>query len=69
MGESKMTKKFTIHMVEKHYSKFEVEAENIEEAKDIIASGINDNVIVEIKNEFAEPDVVTEYYDSEWNEI
>ncbi len=56
-------------MVEKHYSKFEVEAENIEEAKDIIASGINDNVIVEIKNEFAEPDVVTEYYDSEWNEI
>tara|TARA_R100001443_G_C3349028_1_gene176388 strand:+ start:124 stop:330 length:207 start_codon:yes stop_codon:yes gene_type:complete len=68
MGESKMTKKFTIHMVEKHYSKFEVEAENIEEAKNILASGINDNVIVEIKPDY-EQDVVTEYYDSEWNEI
>jgi len=63
-----MTKKFTIHMVEKHYSKFEVEAENIEEAKNILASGINDNVIVEIKPDY-EQDVVTEYYDSEWNEI
>ena len=55
-------------MVEKHYAKFEVEAENIEEAKDILASGVNDNVIVEIKPDY-EQDVVTEYYDNDWNDL
>jgi|TARA_R100001510_G_scaffold28431_1_gene25126 hypothetical protein len=59
--------KFVINVVEKRYAKFEVEAENIEEAKDILASG--KGVIVEIKNEFAEPDVVTDYYDSNWNDL
>ena len=59
-------KKFTINMVEKHYAKFEVEADNIEEARDILASGVNDNVIVEIKPDY-EQDAVKEYYDNDWN--
>ena len=59
-------KKYTINMLEKHYAKFEVEADNIEEARDILASGVNDNVIVEIKPDY-EQDAVTEYYDNDWN--
>lgn len=54
-------KKFKIHMVEKHYDTFEVEAEDIETAKDILMS--------EVGADTWSLNVVTEFYDDEWNEI
>ena len=70
-------KKFTINMIDKHYGIFEVEAENIETAKDILMCGVdaeleplNDDVVrIETRQPCEEEDVVTEYYDDEWNEI
>jgi len=69
--------KFTINMVEKHYAKFEVEAEDIETAKDILMSGVdaeleplNDDIVrIETRQDYEDEDVVTEYYDNEWDEI
>ena len=69
--------KFTINMVEKHYAKFEVEAEDIETAKDILMSGVDaelepltdDVVRIETRQDYEDEDVVTEYYDNEWDEI
>ena len=72
--------KFVINMVEKQYSKFEVEADNIEEARDILetysrgsvdilrrAMGSNSR-IAERKPDY-EQEVVTEYYDINWNDL
>ena len=69
--------KFTINMVEKHYAKFEVEAEDIETAKDILMSGVDaelepltdDVVRIETRQDYEDEDVITEYYDNEWDEI
>lgn len=72
-------KKFKINMVEKHYATFEVEAEDIETAKDILMSGVDaeleplwtdsDIVRIDTRQDYEDDDVVTEYYDDEWNEI
>ena len=70
-------KKFKINMVEKHYAKFEVEAEDIETARDILMCGVdaeleplNDDVVrIETRQDYEDDDVVTEYYDNEWYEI
>ena len=64
-------------MVETHYAKFEVEAEDIKTAIDILMSGVdaeleplNDDVVrIETRQPYEKEDVVTEYYDDEWNEI
>ncbi len=68
-------------MIEKHYAYFEVEAEDIETAKDILSFGVdaeleplsNDVVKIETRQEgvagFEDDDVITEYYDDEWNEL
>ena len=69
--------KLTINMVETHYQKFEVEAEDIKTAIDILMSGVdaeleplNDDVVrIETRQPYEKEDVVTEYYDDEWNEI
>ena len=69
--------KLTINMVETHYAKFEVEAEDIETAKDILMSGVdaeleplNDDIVrIETRQDYEDEDVVTEYYDNEWDEI
>ena len=69
--------KLTINMVETHYAKFEVEAEDIKTAIDILMSGVdaeleplNDDVVrIETRQPYEKEDVVTEYYDDEWNEI
>ena len=69
--------KLTINMVEKHYAKFEVEAEDIKTAIDILMSGVDaelkplddDVVRIETRQPYEKEDVVTEYYDDEWNEI
>ena len=70
-------KKFKINMVEKHYATFEVEAEDIETAKDILMSGVDaelepltdDVVSIDTRQDYEDDDVVTEFYDDEWNEI
>ena len=72
-------KKFTINMVEKHYAKFEVEAEDIETAKDNLILGVDANleplwtdsdiVRINTQQDYEDDDVVTEFYDDEWNEI
>ena len=70
-------KKFKIHMIEKHYACFEIEAEDIETAKDILMCGVdaeleplsNDVVKIETRQEGEDDDVSTEYYDDEWNEL
>jgi len=70
-------KKFEIYMVEKHYAKFEVKAEDIETAKDILMFGVdaeleplNDDVVrIETRQDCEDNDVVTEYYDNKWNEL
>ncbi len=64
-------------MIEKHYAYFEVEAEDIETAKDILMCGVdaelkplsNDVVKIETRQEGEDDDVLTEYYDDEWNEL
>ena len=64
-------------MVEKHYAKFEVKAEDIETAKDILMFGVdaeleplNDDVVrIETRQDCEDNDVVTEYYDNKWNEL
>ena len=69
--------KFTINMVEKHYAKFEVEAEDIETARDILMSGVDaeleplsDDIIrIDTRQDYEDDGVVTEYYDNEWDEI
>ena len=69
--------KLTINMVETHYAKFEVEAEDIKTAIDILMSGVdaeleplNDDVVrIDTRQDHEDDDVVTEYYDDEWNEI
>ena len=69
--------KLTINMVETHYQKFEVEAEDIKTAIDILMSGVdaeleplNDDVVrIETRQDYEDEDVVTEYYDNEWDEI
>tara|TARA_R100001129_G_C5282625_1_gene237299 strand:- start:139 stop:345 length:207 start_codon:yes stop_codon:yes gene_type:complete len=67
-------KKFKIHLVEKHYSTFEVTAEDIKTAKDILMRGVDawpgpltDDVLRIDSSQ--NDDVVTEFYDNEWNEI
>ena len=70
-------KKFKINMVEKHYATFEVEAEDIETAKDILMSGVDaelepltdDVVSIDTRQAYGDDDVVTEFYDDKWNEI
>mgnify|MGYP003120577971 CR=1 FL=1 len=72
-------KKFTINMVEKHYAKFEVEAEDIETAKDNLILGVDANleplwtdsdiVRIDTQQDYEDDDGVTEFYDDEWNEI
>jgi hypothetical protein len=72
-------KKFTINMVEKHYAKFEVEADDIETAKDNLILGVDANleplwtdsdiVRINTQQDYEDDDVVTEFYDDEWNEI
>ena len=70
-------KKFKINMIEKHYATFEVEAEDIETAKDILMSGVDaelepltdDVVKIDTRQDYEDDDVVTEFYDDEWNEI
>jgi len=70
-------KKFKINMVEKHYAKFEVEAEDIETARDILMCGVdaeleplNDDVVrIDTRQDYEDDDVVTEFYDDEWNEL
>jgi hypothetical protein len=72
-----MMKKFKINMIEKHYAYFEVEAEDIETAKDILMCGVdaelkplsNDVVKIETRQEGEDDDVSTEYYDDQWNEL
>ena len=69
--------KFTVNIIEKHYAKFEVEAEDIKTAIDILISGVDaelkplddDVVRIETRQPYEKEDVVTEYYDDEWNEI
>ena len=64
-------------MIEKHYAYFEVEAEDIETAKDILSFGVHayfeplstDVVKIETRQEGEDDDVSTEYYDDEWNEL
>tara|TARA_R100000152_G_C6662621_1_gene101099 strand:+ start:304 stop:519 length:216 start_codon:yes stop_codon:yes gene_type:complete len=70
-------KKFTINMIEKHYAKFEVEAVDMDDARDILMFGVNaeleplTDVIVRIdtRQDYENVDVVTEFYDDEWNEL
>jgi len=72
-------KKFKINMVEKHYAKFEVEAEDIETAKDNLILGVDANleplwtdsdiVRIDTQQDYEDDDGVTEFYDDEWNEI
>ena len=70
-------KKFKINMVEKHYAKFEVEAEDIETARDILMCGVdaeleplNDDVVrIDTRQDYEDDDVVTEFYDDEWIEL
>tara|TARA_R110000765_G_scaffold329826_1_gene420645 strand:- start:69 stop:290 length:222 start_codon:yes stop_codon:yes gene_type:complete len=71
--------KLTINMVETHYAKFEVEAEDIETAKDNLILGVDANleplwtdsdiVRINTQQDYEDDDVVTEFYDDEWNEI
>jgi hypothetical protein len=66
--------KFKINMVEKHYATFEVEAKDIETAKELLIDGVDaelESLITEIKSVVSnfEDDVITEFYDDEWNEI
>jgi len=64
-------KTFKINMIEKHYATFEVEAKDIETAKELLIDGVDAELkplIAEIKRKY-EDDVVTEFYDNEWNEI
>ena len=66
-------------MVEKHYAKFEVEAEDIETAKDNLILGVDANleplwtdsdiVRIDTQQDYEDDDGVTEFYDDEWNEI
>ena len=70
-------KTFKIYMIERHYSCFEVEAEDIETAKDLLSFGVDaeleplstDVVKIETRQEGEDDDVSTEYYDDEWNEL
>jgi hypothetical protein len=63
--------KFKINMVEKHYTMFEVEAENIETAKELLIDGVDAELEHKIKSIVSayDEDVETEFYDEEWNEI
>ena len=64
-------KTFKINMIEKHYGTFEIKAEDIETAKELLIDGVDAELkplIAEIKKKY-EDDVVTEFYDNEWNEI
>jgi len=66
--------KFKINMIEKHYETFEVEAEDIETAKELLMEGVDaelEPLISKIKKIVSgyEDDVETEFYDNEWNEI
>jgi hypothetical protein len=64
-------KTFKINMIEKHYGTFEIKAEDIETAKELLIDGVDAELkplIPEIKKKY-EDDVVTEFYDNEWNEI
>lgn len=58
-------------MVEKHYTMFEVEAENIETAKELLIDGVDAELEHKIKSIVSayDEDVETEFYDEEWNEI
>jgi hypothetical protein len=67
-------KTFKINMIEKHYGTFEIKAEDIETAKELLIDGVDaelEPLIPEIKTVISnyEDDVVTEFYDNEWNEI
>lgn len=67
-------KRFIINMVEKHYETFEVEAKDIETAKELLIDGVDAELaplITEIKSVVSnfEHDVITEFYDDEWNEL
>jgi len=64
-------KKFKIHMVRKRYATFEVEAENIETAKELLIDGVDIELEHKIKLIVSdyEQDAETEFYDYEWNEI
>jgi hypothetical protein len=63
--------KFKINMVEKHYTMFEVEAENIETAKELLIDAVDYELEHKIKSIVSayDEDVETEFYDEEWNEI
>jgi hypothetical protein len=63
--------KFKINMVEKHYATFEVEAKDIETAKELLIDGVDAELEHKIKSIVSayDEDVETEFYDEEWNEI
>jgi hypothetical protein len=63
--------KFKINMVEKHYTMFEVEAENIETAKELLIDAVDYELVHKTKSIVSayDEDVETEFYDEEWNEI
>ena len=64
-------KTFKINMIEKHYATFEVEAKDIETAKELLIDGVDIELEHKIKLIVSdyEQDAETEFYDYEWNEI